>query len=150
MHSFHCTKMKFSMRDLFSKCNQIRRKLRIWSNLLKKSFMENFIVFAVVVTELIWSFAHNGSKALLISKQKNFCHNIWAYFKYGKKSHQGHPLNTGCQLNLHKTFRRPMYVLCTINLRPASKRHDGSSLLLTLGRKTVLAVMETVYMYYHT
>ena len=29
--------------DFFSKCDQIRRKLRIWSHLLKKSLMENFI-----------------------------------------------------------------------------------------------------------
>ena len=36
-------KMKFSNEDFFSKCDQIRRKLRIWSHLLKKSLMENFI-----------------------------------------------------------------------------------------------------------
>ena len=29
-------KMKFSIKDLFSKCDQIRRKLQIWSHLLKK------------------------------------------------------------------------------------------------------------------
>ena len=29
-------KMKFSIKDFFSKCDQIRRKLRIWSHLLKK------------------------------------------------------------------------------------------------------------------
>ena len=40
-------KMKFSIRDSFSKCYQIRRKLRIWSHLLKKSLMENFIFCAV-------------------------------------------------------------------------------------------------------
>ena len=35
--------MKFSIKDFFSKCDQIRSFLRIWSHLLKKSFMENFI-----------------------------------------------------------------------------------------------------------
>ena len=40
-------KMKFSIKDLFSKYNQIRRKLRIWPYLLKKSLMEKFI-FCVV------------------------------------------------------------------------------------------------------
>ena len=35
--------MKFSIEDLFSKCHQIHRKLRISSHLLKKSLMENFI-----------------------------------------------------------------------------------------------------------
>ena len=39
--------MKFSIKDFFSKCDQIRRKLRIWSHLLKKSLMENFIFCAV-------------------------------------------------------------------------------------------------------
>ena len=41
----NCTaqKMKFPIKDCFSKCDQIRRKLRIWSLLLKKSLMENFI-----------------------------------------------------------------------------------------------------------
>ena len=34
-------KMKFSIKDFFSKC------LRIWSYLLKKSLMENFIFCAV-------------------------------------------------------------------------------------------------------
>ena len=40
-------KMKFFMKDFFSKCDQIRRKLRIWSHLLKKSLMEN-LIFCVV------------------------------------------------------------------------------------------------------
>ena len=36
-------KMKFSIKDFLSKCDQIRRKLRIWSHLLKKSLMENLV-----------------------------------------------------------------------------------------------------------
>ena len=39
----HCTKKKFSMKDFFSKCDQIRSLFRIWSYLLKKFFMENII-----------------------------------------------------------------------------------------------------------
>ena len=35
--------MKFWIKDLFSECGQIRRELRIWSHLLKKSLMENFM-----------------------------------------------------------------------------------------------------------
>ena len=35
-------KMNFSIRDFFSQCDQIPRKLRIWSHLPKKSLMENF------------------------------------------------------------------------------------------------------------
>ena len=39
--------MKFCIKDFFSKCNQTRSFLRIWSHLLKKSFMENFIFCAL-------------------------------------------------------------------------------------------------------
>ena len=40
--------MKFSIKNFFSKCEQIRWKLRIWSHLLKKSLMENLIFCAVM------------------------------------------------------------------------------------------------------
>ena len=40
-------KLRFPIKDFFSKCDQIRIFLRIWSNLLKKSSMENFIFCAV-------------------------------------------------------------------------------------------------------
>ena len=40
-------KIKFSIKDVFSKRDQISRELRIWSHLLKKSLMENFIFCAV-------------------------------------------------------------------------------------------------------
>ena len=36
-------KLKFSIKNFFSKCDKIDRKLRIWSHLLKKSLMKNFI-----------------------------------------------------------------------------------------------------------
>ena len=41
-------KMKFSIKDFFSKCDQIRSFLQISSYLLKKSLMENFIFCAVL------------------------------------------------------------------------------------------------------
>ena len=40
--------MKFSIKDFFSNCDQIRSFLRIWSHLLKKSLMENFIFCAMI------------------------------------------------------------------------------------------------------
>ena len=40
-------KMKFCIKDFSSKCDQIRRKLQIWSHLLEKSLMENFVFWAV-------------------------------------------------------------------------------------------------------
>ena len=33
--TYTAQKMKFSVKDFFSKCDQIRKKLRIWSHLLK-------------------------------------------------------------------------------------------------------------------
>ena len=44
-------KMKFFIKDFFSKCEQIRSLLRIWSHLLKKSLMENFIFCVVNIPE---------------------------------------------------------------------------------------------------
>ena len=41
-------KMKFSMKDFSSKCDQIHRKHVIWTHLLEKSLMENFIFCAVI------------------------------------------------------------------------------------------------------
>ena len=45
--------MKFPTKDFFSKCDQIRNFLRIWSHLLKKSF---FKIFS------IWVFFHEHSR----------------------------------------------------------------------------------------
>ena len=45
--SLTAQKMKFSIKDFFSKCDQIRSFLHIWSHLLTKSLMENFIFCAV-------------------------------------------------------------------------------------------------------
>ena len=44
--------MKFSIKNFSSKCDQIRSFLRIWSHLLKKSSLENFIFRAVFVKKL--------------------------------------------------------------------------------------------------
>ena len=45
------TAKKFSIKNFFSKCDQIRSFLWIWSYLLKKSLMENFIFCAVSVLQ---------------------------------------------------------------------------------------------------
>ena len=39
----HCIKNEVFLKGFFSKCDKIRSFLRIWSHLLKKSFIENFI-----------------------------------------------------------------------------------------------------------
>ena len=40
-------KMRFFIKDFFSKSDQIRSFLRIWSHLLKRSLMESIIFCAV-------------------------------------------------------------------------------------------------------
>ena len=45
--------MKFSIKDFFSKCDQIQRKLWICSHLLKKSLMEN-LIFCAALVNIFW------------------------------------------------------------------------------------------------
>ena len=52
-------KMKISIKDFFSKCDQMRRKLRIWSHVLKKSLIENLLfcvvnIFLKISLDRIW------------------------------------------------------------------------------------------------
>ena len=49
---FTAQKLKFSIKDSFSKCDQIRSFPRIWSHLLKKSLMENFIFYAAFIENI--------------------------------------------------------------------------------------------------
>ena len=67
-------KMKFSIKDFFSKRDQIRRKLQIWSHLLKKFVMENFIFCAIF---------DNFFDPIYLFKAVNFL-NFCAKFKMGK------------------------------------------------------------------
>ena len=54
--------MKFSMEDFFSKCDQNRRKLRIWSHLLKKFFLENFIFLSSDASDIFIYGMRNSQK----------------------------------------------------------------------------------------
>ena len=55
---FTAQKIKFSIKDFFSKYDQIRTKLRIWLHLLKKSLTENFIFCAVSRTAATCNIEH--------------------------------------------------------------------------------------------
>ena len=44
---FTAQNMKCSIKDFFSECDRIHKKLLVWSHLLKKSSMENFIFCAM-------------------------------------------------------------------------------------------------------
>ena len=71
-------KMKFSIKDFFSKCDQIRSFQRIWSHLLKKLLMENFIFCAVTY------FSQNQSTFNIFKKKRPITirsvpqFNIWS------------------------------------------------------------------------
>ena len=60
-------KMNLSINDFFSKCDQIRRKLFIWSQLLKKSLRENFIFFVQLVELTILGVVKRSSATMMKS-----------------------------------------------------------------------------------
>ena len=95
--------MKFSIKDSFSKCDQIRRKLQIWSHLLKKSLMESFFLCSArdsCINQLL-SIIHDIYKSLYegyelrgvlldISRQQNgisgnLLERLSDFLRYGKK-----------------------------------------------------------------
>ena len=83
-------KMKFSIKDFFSKSDQIRRKLGIWSHLLKKSLMENFI-FCAVYGSLSWTVVvcwsepvHIGEPVLAFTTQIVI---HWGVYHFPEPSH---------------------------------------------------------------
>ena len=81
-----CTaqKMMFSIRDFFSKCNQICRFRRVWSHLLKKSVMENFIFCAAMKM----CHTHNSNCLLIIWKKSPIIIKSYlSHTDYSKMSH---------------------------------------------------------------
>ena len=68
-NKFTTQKMKFSIKDFYSKCDQIRRNLWIGSHLLKKSLMENFIF----VQWLIFIQFHCNIKKIYFSLRTFWC-----------------------------------------------------------------------------
>ena len=67
--------MKFSIKDFFGKCDQIRWKLRVWSRLMKKFLMKNFIFCAVKIAETpikIWRLSFRN----VITCEKKSCYVV--------------------------------------------------------------------------
>ena len=61
-------KIKFSIKDFFSKYDQIRSFLRIWSHLPKKSLMENLILCAVTLSNIYGkAFLKNRKRSLVVN-----------------------------------------------------------------------------------
>ena len=67
-------KMKFSIKDFFSKCDQVRSFLRIWSHLLLKSLKENFIFVQCIAnyntTTTDMDIDFNTMQPLILLKQR--------------------------------------------------------------------------------
>ena len=72
---FTAQKIKFSIKYFFSKCEQIRRKLRIWSHLLKKSLIGNFIFCAVINWE-------KAEVQKVYSSKRPYAF-LWSYWRHG-------------------------------------------------------------------
>ena len=74
MMKCYCTKMKFPVKDFFSKYDQIRSFLLIWPHLLKKSLMENFIFYVVPIHMLLILMKEQGCECTRIISllKKNF------------------------------------------------------------------------------
>ena len=75
--------MEFSIKDFFSKCDQIRSFPRIWSHLLKKALMENFIFCAVgkrvkLTNSILLIRTCNASQCLL-----------WKFYSLSSGNNQG-------------------------------------------------------------
>ena len=69
-------KMKFSIKDFFSKCDQIRSFLRIWSYLLQKSLMEDFIFCAMRARGFKF---HSGQLSIATSKNHSMVNTTYMY-----------------------------------------------------------------------
>ena len=63
-------KIKFSINNFFSKCDQICSFLRIWSHLLKKSLMGNFIFCEVGGILSVTNQTNSNHKTHLLSKNR--------------------------------------------------------------------------------
>ena len=59
-------KMKFSVKDFFSKCDHICSFLRIWSHLLNKSLIENFILWAVNCLQILYNNSQKSQENIYV------------------------------------------------------------------------------------
>ena len=94
-------KMKFPIKDFFSECDQICSFLPIWSHLLKKPLMENFI--------FLWS----------VKKQKCLCWLQIFTSKVGKKLNLKNTAQSSpwCQkTNCFRAIARTSYLSCFLFL----------------------------------
>ena len=66
-------KMKLSIKDFFSKCDQMRNFLRIWSHLLKKSLIEILIFCELIMSTTMLFYLYCELLTLLQCLQAGIC-----------------------------------------------------------------------------
>ena len=110
-------KMKLSIKDFFSKCDQICKKLWIWSNLLKKSLMENFIFCVVKVKG-------NTTERLLFLIRRYFQIFSSQYLRNSKKvcleASYSKAQGTDTQLRSQQTYRMESLAAIVDGLQPVT------------------------------
>ena len=86
LRSYTVPKMKFSIKKFFSKYDRIRSFLRIWSHLLKKSLMQNFIFCTVIFRINFWIFLQSDKT------------------KYSTVDGRGYPMRNWCVRSTKKAL----------------------------------------------
>ena len=110
-------KMKYSIKGFVRKCDQIHRKLRIWSHLLKQSLSENFFFCAVIPgtnsVVLMQVVRYSGSmivwiilKKFCYTKMFKICFQKWRSRRVPKKK---------CSTNMQQIYRRAPMPKCDFN-----------------------------------
>ena len=90
--SYTAQKMTFSIKYFFSKCDQIRSFLRIWSHFLKKSLIEN-VIFCAVLNAFLKLFFNNCFLWIIVAYGHCiFCESHFAHL-FKISSLQVHGLN---------------------------------------------------------
>ena len=77
--------MKFSIKDFFSKYDQIRRKLWIWSHLPKKFLMVNVIFCTLLIQHVVLAFFNMSQWNTMNETSKS---NLFSLFKMEKQTHR--------------------------------------------------------------
>ena len=71
--NFTAQKMKISIKNFFSKCGHICRKLWIWTHLLDKSLLENFLFCAELKRGFLWIFHY---------KKENYFKDLFSFWQF--------------------------------------------------------------------
>ena len=95
-------KMTFSIKDFFSKCNQVCKKLRLWSHLLKKSLMKTFIFCAVQMQDFMET-VNDLNLLKLLTRSSNL--GVW-------RGRETVKYNCKDTRNMSVVFWRLCYLMC--------------------------------------